>query len=125
MEDMLEGFRAASAGLHGDEALHAMAKAYIAMVLEDRDRLLCQMQAYAACSDPEVQEVVRSGYRHLFEFVEARSGASPDVVSHWFATGKLLNVVACMNLWTDPEPWSRRLLAGCLGDDVGPADGTS
>ena len=43
------------------------------------------------------REVIRSGYRHLFEFVEARSGASAERVSQWFATGMLLNVIAALD----------------------------
>ncbi|MBM3677685.1 MAG: TetR/AcrR family transcriptional regulator [Actinobacteria bacterium] len=118
MDDTLDGFRRSSEGLHGAEALERMGEAYIAMVLSDRDRLLCQMQAYAACGDPDVRQVMRTSYRRLFEFVEARSGAPVEEVSNWFACGKLLNVVACMDLWAHPEPWSHRMLVGCIGDSA-------
>lgn len=121
MDATLEGFRAASEGLFGEEALHAMGDAYVRMVLENRDQLLCQMQAYAACGDADVQATMRACYRRLFEFVEARSGAPAAVVSNWFATGKLLNVVACLDLWANPEPWAQRMIGGCLeaGDAAG------
>lgn len=115
MEDTLQVFRAASDGLHGEVALQAMGEAYVTMVRSDPNKLLCQMQAYVACEDPDVRETMRAGYRHLFEFVEARSGASQEVVSHWFAQGMLLNVVACMDLWSSPEPWAQRLIQGCVG----------
>ena len=116
MEDTLDVFRTASDGLHGSEALHAMGKAYVEMVQTNRNRLLCQMQAYAVSSDADVRDAMRAGYRHLFEFVEARSGAPRQVVSEWFATGMLLNVVACLDLWSSPEPWAQRLIDGCIGD---------
>jgi AcrR family transcriptional regulator len=117
MEDTLDVFRRASEGLHGAEALEAMGAAYCEMVLKDRNRLLCQMQAYAACDDPDVRAVMRAGYRHLFEFVEARSGASTEAVSHWFSTGMLLNVVACLDFSSEAEPWARRLIGGSIGED--------
>ncbi len=116
MEDTLQTFREASEGLHGEEALRAMGRAYVEMVKSDRNRLLGQLQAYAACEDPDVREAMRAGYRHLFEFVEAKSGAPQETVSGWFANGMLLNVVASLDLWTDPEPWARRMIEGCVGD---------
>lgn len=118
LEETLQTFRDASAGLHGEEALQAMGEAYVEMVRSDRNRLLAQLQAYAACDDPEVRAAIRAGYRHLYEFVEARSGATPEVVAHWFATGMLLNVVAALDLWTAGEPWAERMIAGCIGEEA-------
>jgi len=115
-ESTLEVFRSASEGLQGEEAFRAMGKAYVEMVRGDRNRLMGQLQAYAAAEDPEVREVIRSGYRHLFEFVEARSGASAERVSQWFATGMLLNVIAALDLWDSAEPWARRMLEGTIHD---------
>ena len=48
--------------------------AYVEMVLNDRTRLLAQMQAYAACDDPDVREAMRTGYGRLHLFVETVSG---------------------------------------------------
>ena len=62
MADTLELFRAAAGDRRGEEALEAMGQAYVAMVTGDRTRLLTQLQAYAACDDPEVREAMRSGY---------------------------------------------------------------
>ena len=53
MQDTLELFREAAGDLRGEEALQAMGHAYVAMVLDDRARLLAQLQAYAACDDDE------------------------------------------------------------------------
>jgi hypothetical protein len=114
MADTLELFREAAGDRRGDEALEAMGQAYAAMVAGDRTRLLAQLQAYAACDDPEVRVAVRSGFgsRHLF--VETVSGLDPERVALWFARGMLLNVVAAMDLWGAREPWAGRLLEGSI-----------
>src|SRR5215467_3061484 len=113
MAETLEIFRGASRGLRGEEALRAMGAAYGDLVISDRTRLLGQLQAYAACDDPDVRAAIRHGYGELFRFVEAVADVPVEVVSHWFATGMLLNVIAAMDLHTDPEPWAVQLMAGC------------
>ncbi len=115
MSETLELFRAAAGGLRGEEALRAMGQAYRQMVISDRTRLLSQMQAYAACDDDDIRQAMRRGYGQLHLYVETVSGLSPAVVSGWFAQGMLLNVIAAMDLQTDPEPWSVRLIEGCSG----------
>ncbi len=117
MADTLELFRAAAGDLRGEEALEAMGAAYAAMVTEDRTRLLAQLQAYAACDDPEVREAMRAGFGSLHLFVETVSGLDPEAVSRWFGAGMLLNVLAAMDLWGSREPWAARLLEGLLGPE--------
>src|SRR5215218_2503900 len=56
-QETLETFRAAAEGKSGEVALSAMGKAYMEL-LADRQRLLLQMQSYAACDDPDVRDVV-------------------------------------------------------------------
>jgi AcrR family transcriptional regulator len=107
-------FLAAAEGRHGRAALRAMGDAYRELVT-DRTRLLAQLQAYAACDDPEIRLAVRAGYRRLYEMVERVSGAPPEAVGGFFATGMLLNVIAAMDLDADPEPWATRLVEGCVG----------
>ena len=114
MADTLELFRAAAGDRRGEEALDAMGQAYGAMVTGDRTRLLAQLQAYAACDDPEVREAVRSGFGSLHLFVETVSGLDQERVATWFARGMLLNVVAAMDLWGAREPWASRLLEGSI-----------
>jgi AcrR family transcriptional regulator len=114
MADTLELFRAAAGDLRGEAALEAMGQAYIAMVAGDRTRLLAQLQAYAACDDPEVREAIRSGFGSLHLYVETVSGLDAEAVAQWFAKGMLLNVVAAMDLWGSREPWARRLLEGSM-----------
>ena len=112
LRDTYDTFAAAVAGTQGEDALRAIGAAYNDM-LADRTRLLGQMQAYAACDDPEVCAEVRRGYGELVQLVERVSGASPEVVSTFFAKGMLLNVIAAMSLVDAEEPWARRLIEGC------------
>ncbi|HEV8249044.1 MAG TPA: TetR family transcriptional regulator [Gaiellaceae bacterium] len=109
----LEAFQSASDGLEGDEALKAMGAAY-KRLLDDRTMLRAQLQAYAACDDPDIRKAVRRGFGEIMAHVERVSGASPEEVARWFATGMLLNVVAAMDLRHAREPWAQRLLAGLL-----------
>ena len=122
MADTLELFRAAAGDRRGEEALEAMGQAYVAMVTGDRTRLLTQLQAYAACDDPEVREAIRSGFGSLHLFVETVSGLDAERVAQWFAKGMLLNVVAAMDLWGSREPWATRLLEGSLGPRLAVAE---
>jgi len=90
-----------------------MGRAYVDELLVDRVRLRAQMQAYAACDDADVAEVVRNGYGDLVTYVERVSGLPPSAVSKFFAKGMLLNVIASMGLEQSSEPWAARLLDGC------------
>jgi AcrR family transcriptional regulator len=111
-EETLEMFREASAGKTGEEALHAISKAYHEAVLRDPLRLQGQMQAYAACSDADVREVCRKGYGRLVEHVEAVSGFPPEEVRNFFALGMFLNVIASMQLLDSKQKWTGRMLQG-------------
>lgn len=117
MDDTVELFRHAAGDLRGEEAMTAMGDAYVAMVATDRDRLLLQMQAYAACGDSEVREAMRRGYGNLYRYVEAVSGLPTEAVLHWFASGMMLNVVAAMDLWNSRDAWAQRLIEGCIGSE--------
>ena len=104
-------FAAAAGELTGEEALTAMAEAYEAL-LDDRILLLMQMQAYAACEDPEIRDATRTGFRKLWEQIERITGLPYQTVVDFFAVGMLMNVAAAMNLpevdgrWTSwcPKP---------------------
>jgi AcrR family transcriptional regulator len=113
--ETLEMFQRAAEGKRGDEALEAMGTAYVERLYIDRTRLLLQMQAYAACEDDEIREVVRQGFGDLVAYVERVSGLEAKAVATFFAQGMLLNVFASMGLFVGDagEPWAERLLAGC------------
>ena len=112
LRETLETFQRAAEGKRGEEALKAMGAAYQELLV-DRTRLRAQMQAYAACDDPDIREVVRNGYGDIVAYVERVSGLPAEEVTRFFATGMLMNVMASMDLWESPEAWSERLLAGC------------
>jgi AcrR family transcriptional regulator len=116
MRGTLEMFHTASAGLKGEEALRAIGDAYVERLASDPTYLHSQMQAYAASDDPQIRETVRKGYGELVEYVERVSGQPPDRVSHFFAKGMLLNVVASMDLLGAEEGWAQRLIDGCRQD---------
>ena len=111
--ETLAMFQRAAEGFRGEDALHAIGDAYVASVTEDPRRLRAQMQAYAACDDPEIREVVRNGFGDLHAYVERVSGLPPGQVSKFFACGMLFNVVSSMGLHGSDEPWADRLIAGC------------
>src|SRR5213082_688141 len=63
LRETLEMFQRAAEGKRGEEALHAMGRAYRdEFILGDRMRLRAQMQTYAAWEDAEISQVVRDGY---------------------------------------------------------------
>jgi AcrR family transcriptional regulator len=105
---IIETFRNAAAGVPQADALPAMGKAYVEL-LTDRTMLLFQMQSYAACSDPVIQDSVRAGYGAIVREVQRLSGAEPERVWMFFAHGMLLNVVASLDLAAiaDSDEWAR------------------
>ncbi len=98
-------FVTAAADRTGEEALEAMGDAYDRM-LNDRTMLLLQMQAYAACDDPEIREVTRAGYKKLWELTERLTGLPFQRVVEFFAMGMLMNVAAALDLPAVDERWT-------------------
>src|SRR5579863_2201036 len=64
-----EAFEVAAGDKTGDEAFEAMGDEY-EKLLEDRTLLLLQMQAYAACADPEIRDATRAGFKRLWALIE-------------------------------------------------------
>ena len=85
--------RARAGGADPAAILMAVGETYLDM-LTDRDRLRLQLQAYAACDDPEIREVVREEFGALYRVVAKASGGDADALEAWFAHGMLLNVAA-------------------------------
>jgi AcrR family transcriptional regulator len=98
-------FSAAAGDLTGEEALMAMADSY-ERLLEDRTLLLLQMQAYAACNDPEIRAATRAGFKKLWELIERLTGLPFQTVVDFFAVGMLMNVAAAMDLPAVDERWT-------------------
>src|SRR6478735_3485320 len=99
-------FEAAAADRVGEDALEAMADAYH-QLLQDRTLLLLQLQAYAACDDPEIRDATRIGFKQLWALVERLSGLPYERVVMFFAMGMLMNVAAAMDLPAVDERWTR------------------
>ena len=115
--ETLEMFQRAAEGTRGEDALQAIGHAYISELGTNRTSLRQQMQAYAAASDdPEIRAAVRAGYGDLVAYAQRVSGADWPTLSHFFATGMLLNVLASMHVNDEPEQWMTDLLAGCAPD---------
>jgi AcrR family transcriptional regulator len=85
------------AGAPLPQKLHAIGHAYVRMLAE-RELLLFQMQAYAACSDEDVRRLVRRRWEGLVKLVGELSGARSDELTLFFARGMLLNVIASIGL---------------------------
>jgi AcrR family transcriptional regulator len=127
-------FRTAAAEAGEDAAaadiLISMGTAY-QRLLDDRNLLLMQMQAYAACEDMEIREVVRDEMLRLVNFVQSASGAPEAAIREWLAYGMLMNVVAAMDLTDVDADWARMMcpvtgtaLAAMAADAVGKAKRT-
>jgi AcrR family transcriptional regulator len=95
------------------DVLKRMADAYLD-VLRDERRLRMQMQAYAACDDPDVRRVVQNGFGRLVDEIQRASGASPQLLAAFVARGMLLNVMASMDVLNSDEPWAVALKEGCM-----------
>jgi AcrR family transcriptional regulator len=98
--------------------LDLMGTAYMRL-LDDRDLLRVQLQAYAACGDEDVRTVVREEFTELYASVKRESGGSNEEIHRFFAEGMLLNVAAALEIGGKPETWS---LSGSLGLPPTPAD---
>jgi AcrR family transcriptional regulator len=72
----------------------AMGHAYTQMLASDRDYLMLQLQAYAACDDEEIRDRVRGAYAGLVAHVESLWEDSPD----FFRYGMWLNVAAALGV---------------------------
>ena len=109
-ERTVAAFRTAAAEAGEDasqsDILMAMGVAYGRM-LDDRSLLQMQMQAYAACGDEEIRDVVRDEMLRLVNFVQSASGAPEAAIREWLAYGMLMNVVAIMDLTKVDADWAR------------------
>jgi AcrR family transcriptional regulator len=80
------------------DVTRAMGDAYVQLLDTDRDYLMLQHQAYAACEDPVIRERVRGCYARLVTLVERLSHAEPERIDEFFRYGAWLNVAAAMGV---------------------------
>lgn len=100
----------------GEEALHAMGQAYMQLIQHDHVRLRSQLQAYAACDDPEIRALVSHNFGKLADLVRRLSGVDSAALAKFFSNGMLLNVLAMMGQFSEPQPWAVRLMEGCFAE---------
>ncbi len=75
--------------------LKAMGMAY-GDLLRDRELLLSQLQAYAACGDPDIRQAVGEEFVRIYRLVGELSGADDLELEQWFALGMLMNTAAAI-----------------------------
>jgi AcrR family transcriptional regulator len=112
-EDTQELFRRSAAGLSGEEALMAIGAGYIEEIRKSPLKLRAQLQSYAACDDPVIRTVVGEGFGELVNLAGALTGMDSTKLSEFFAQGMLLNVLAMMGQFEEPQAWAMRLIEGC------------
>ncbi|MGD0834146.1 MAG: helix-turn-helix domain-containing protein [Candidatus Dormibacteria bacterium] len=107
-------FEAAARDRSGpQDVLETIGMAYQAEILSDPVSLRAQLQAYAACDDPEIRALVAGNYGRLVDQVQRLSGADWGSINGFFAQGMLLNVLAMLGQLANPEPWAAALIEGC------------
>jgi AcrR family transcriptional regulator len=76
----------------------AMGNAYVEMLINRREYLMFQIQAYAACDDEVIREHVRRNYALLVEHVREVSGLEGEELDDFFRYGMWLNVTAALGV---------------------------
>ncbi|MHA5050117.1 TetR/AcrR family transcriptional regulator [Streptomyces sp. SD15] len=111
LEDTRRTFEEAAEGLEGEEALHSMATAYTRVIAEHPERLLMQMQAYAAVAaaeedgDHEFGQAVRAGWMRWWDAVHLPLGADRGETTVFMAFGMLVNCLVAMGFPADHRVW--------------------
>ncbi|MEU0738372.1 TetR/AcrR family transcriptional regulator [Streptomyces sp. NPDC006134] len=111
LQDTRRHFEEASAGLHGEEALHAMGEAYTRLIREQPEKLQMQLQTYVAVAaaeaagDHEFGAMVRRGWMDLWDAVHLPLGADAKETTVFMAFGMLINALAAMGFPPDHRVW--------------------
>lgn len=114
----------AAEGLDDEAALEAMGQAYT-VLLGDRELLLVQLQAYAACDDPDIRAATRRSFRRMWSTIAGLSGAGGERLTMFVAIGMLLNVSAAMELDEVNQEWAQlcsKVPPSWLDDPPSPED---
>lgn len=117
LEETRQVFEKAGEGLHGEEALHAMAIAYSQLIADDPDKLRMQLQTYVAVAaaeasgDHEFGEMVRAGWMEIWEAAHLPLGADADETTTFMAYGMLINVLSAMGFPPEHRVWEGMYLS--------------
>ncbi len=91
--------------------LEAMGMPYLTLVREIHGLRLV-LQAYATAEDPDIRAAVHRWLDTMFAWVREASGAEPEAVRRFFATGMMLTVAASIQAADAAEfqAWARAYL---------------
>ncbi|NEB86678.1 TetR/AcrR family transcriptional regulator [Streptomyces anulatus] len=112
LEETRRVFAEASEGLEGEEALSAMAEAYQRLIVDDGEKLMMQMQMYAAVAAAEAAgdrafgESLRTAWERMWSDVHIALGADENETTSFLAYGMLINTLASLGFPSDHRVWS-------------------
>ncbi len=97
-----------------EDALEAMGAAYMHLLASDRDYLMLQHQAFAACDDEVVRARVRHCFAGLMGLARELSEAEEERLDDFFRHGMALNVAAALGVeaLSSGCPWVTEELSG-------------
>ncbi|WP_335934551.1 TetR/AcrR family transcriptional regulator [Streptomyces sp. PTD5-9] len=110
--DTRKVFAEAAEGLEGEEAVSAMAAAYQHLIVEDPEKLLMQMQTYAAVAsagaagNQELGETLRTAWLRMWDEVHLALGADAEETTTFFAYGMLINTLTSLGFPADHRVWT-------------------
>jgi len=97
-----------------EDKLKAIGHAYMGSIADNPDRLLLQLQAYAACGDDAgIQIAVRRNYAQLVELARRLTGMDDERLDQFFQMGMWCNVAAALGIedFSTESGWVERSLA--------------
>ncbi|WP_328915466.1 MULTISPECIES: TetR/AcrR family transcriptional regulator [unclassified Streptomyces] len=112
LETTRQVFHDAAKDLPAEDKLPAMATAYQRLIQEDPERLLMQMQTYAAVAaeeaagDHEFGEAVRRQWQGLWDTVHLELGADVDETTTFLAYGMLINTLVSLGFPAGHPNWN-------------------
>ncbi|HEY5835460.1 TetR/AcrR family transcriptional regulator [Streptomyces sp.] len=111
LESTRQVFVDAAEGLAPEEKLTAMANAYQKLIHDDPERLLMQMQMYAAVAaaeaagDHEFGAAVRRSWQELWDTIHLELGADTDETTSFLAYGMLINTLVSLGFPAGHRVW--------------------
>jgi AcrR family transcriptional regulator len=110
-EDAAKRFEADGPAEPDEDILRAIGRSYFDSLADDRDRLLLQLQAYAACEEEEIRVAVRRLYARIIAKARQLSGADDERLDDFFRGGMWLNVAAALGVddLEEKENWVRAI----------------
>jgi AcrR family transcriptional regulator len=97
-----------------EDVLLAIGRSYLDSLGTERDLLLLQLQAYAACEEEEIRVAVRRLYAGVIEKARQLSGADDERLDEFFRGGMWLNVAAALGVedLSEKSDWVKAIARG-------------